>query len=339
MKVKKFLSALTAFALVCGAPVFSYERPLIEMQAAAADYTTEHNNLFWYYKYSDHIEICGAVDKTSFETFEIPSEIDQLPVTTIVGYRILTVDGVTYEPFSECTNLTSITIPNSVTTIGSSAFHKCTSLTSITIPESVTTIGSSAFNGCTVLTSVTIPESVTAVKENVFSGCTNLTSLVIKNPKCELSATMTGYVLPFTIYGYENSTAQAYALSKGMEFKLLDDAPADDNPTDIIEMKTGETKIVTGYSDAEWAVSNADILSISQDGTVTAKSAGTAFAYAIKDDSILKRFTISVTGDIISLADVNKDGKVNSSDASDILRYYAYTSTNGTLSFEEFMKK
>ena len=80
-----------------------------------------------------------------------------------------------------CTLLTSITIPNSVTTIGESAFYKCTSLTSITIPNSVTSIGNSAFYECTSLTSVTIPNSVTTIGENAFQSCTSLTSVTIPN--------------------------------------------------------------------------------------------------------------------------------------------------------------
>ena len=117
--------------------------------------------------------------------------------------------------------MTSITISNNVTTVGTSAFSGCTGLTSVKI-DNITTIANNMFTNCSSLTSVTIPESVTSVKDNAFVGCTNLTSLVIKNPKCELSATMTGFVLPFTIYGYKNSTAQAYALSKGMDFVAID---------------------------------------------------------------------------------------------------------------------
>ena len=65
--------------------------------------------------------------------------------------------------FSYCSGLTSVTIPNSVTSIGSSAFENCSGLTSVTIPNSVTSIGSSAFSGCSGLTSVTIPNSVTSI--------------------------------------------------------------------------------------------------------------------------------------------------------------------------------
>ena len=83
--------------------------------------------------------------------------------------------------FSGCTNLTSITIPNSVTSIGGGAFQNCSSLTSITIPNSVTSIGNSTFSGCTGLTSITIPNSVTSIGNSAFNGCTGLTSITIPN--------------------------------------------------------------------------------------------------------------------------------------------------------------
>ena len=72
-------------------------------------------------------------------------------------------------------------IPNSVTSIGSSAFYGCSGLTSITIPNSVTSIGDYAFNGCSGLTSVTIPNSVTRIEEFTFQGCSSLASITIPN--------------------------------------------------------------------------------------------------------------------------------------------------------------
>ena len=65
----------------------------------------------------------------------------------------------------------TVTIPDSVTTIGMWAFSGCSSLTSITIPDSVTVIGTSAFNGCCSLASIAIPDSVTAIGERAFDGC------------------------------------------------------------------------------------------------------------------------------------------------------------------------
>ena len=73
--------------------------------------------------------------------------------------------------FSGCTGLTSITIPDSVTEIGGFAFEDCTNLTNITIPDSVTEIGGYAFEGCTNLKSITIPDSVTEIGYGAFEGC------------------------------------------------------------------------------------------------------------------------------------------------------------------------
>jgi hypothetical protein len=73
-----------------------------------------------------------------------------------------------------CTSLTSVTIPESVTSIGSSAFAACSSLTSITIGNGVTSIGGSAFSGCTSLTSITIGNGVTSIGEWAFRNCNSL---------------------------------------------------------------------------------------------------------------------------------------------------------------------
>jgi hypothetical protein len=85
------------------------------------------------------------------------------------------VTSIGNEAFLDCTGLSSITIPNSVTSIGDGAFEGCTGLISITIPNSVTSIGGWAFYGCTGLSSVTIPNSVTNIDWGTFSGCTGLT--------------------------------------------------------------------------------------------------------------------------------------------------------------------
>ncbi len=77
------------------------------------------------------------------------------------------------------TGLVSVTIPNSVDSIGDYAFWNCMSLASVTIGNSVMYIGDGAFWGCTSLTSIAIPNSITSIGRNVFNGCTGLTSVTI----------------------------------------------------------------------------------------------------------------------------------------------------------------
>ena len=79
----------------------------------------------------------------------------------------------------QCSSLQSVTIPDSVTSIGDSAFSCCSSLQSVTIPDSVTSIGGRAFGECSSLQSVTIPDSVTSIDESAFSWCTSLQSVII----------------------------------------------------------------------------------------------------------------------------------------------------------------
>ena len=80
--------------------------------------------------------------------------------------------------------MTSVTIPNSVNSIGFEAFKGCSGLTSVTIPNSVTAIGNSAFNSCKGLTSVTIGNSVTSIGEYAFWGCSGSTTIFYNAENC-----------------------------------------------------------------------------------------------------------------------------------------------------------
>ena len=105
--------------------------------------------------YDGTLEITEYVGNSA--TYVIPSEIDGKRVTQIG-----------YDAFNDCTELTSITIPDGVTIIGNSAFSDCTSLETVTIPNSVTQIYTRAFYNCTSLKEVTIPASVTDIGDEAF---------------------------------------------------------------------------------------------------------------------------------------------------------------------------
>ena len=104
---------------------------------------------------TEYIDVGGAAS--------IPATINGLPVIRIAD-----------NAFQYQSSLTSVTIPNSVTSIGGSAFKGCTGLTSVTIPNSVTSIGGYTFYGCTGLTNVTIGNSVKSIGYDAFYGCSGL---------------------------------------------------------------------------------------------------------------------------------------------------------------------
>lgn len=133
------------------------------------------------------LEYCGTNSD-----IVIPSEIQGKRVVEIASgafsdnpsnlTSVIIPEGVTSiedQLFEYCSNLTSVTIPKSVTTIGDFAFSECVSLKKIDMPEGLTHIGECAFNGCRSLESITIQKGITNIGYGVFSGCGTLTSLVI----------------------------------------------------------------------------------------------------------------------------------------------------------------
>ena len=113
--------------------------------------------------------------------------------------------------FYNCTSLMNVTIPDSVTSIGSYAFYSCTSLMNVTIQDSVTSIGSYAFSGCTSLTNIVIPDSVTSIESYVFYNCTALTNVTIPDSVTSIGSyafygctSLASIVIPDSVTSIEN---------------------------------------------------------------------------------------------------------------------------------------
>ncbi|MGN0760369.1 MAG: leucine-rich repeat protein, partial [Christensenellales bacterium] len=107
------------------------------------------------------VNINGGTRISSRE-FEYNSSLTSITISD-------SVTSIGEEAFYNCSGLTSITIPDSVTSIGDNAFYNCNSLTSVSIGNGVSSIGNSAFERCSSLTSITIPDSVTSIGESAFS--------------------------------------------------------------------------------------------------------------------------------------------------------------------------
>ena len=137
---------------------------------------------------SSPTRIASAI--TNFSSIEIDGVVQPNVVTGytfnttgehIVKYTLIDETSIAAGSFKACIKLTSIIIPNSVTSIGNYAFYNCYSQDSITIPDNIITIGDGAFNGCEGLISLTIPNKVTSIGENAFGDCSGLTSVTIPN--------------------------------------------------------------------------------------------------------------------------------------------------------------
>lgn len=126
----------------------------------------------------------------------IPSRYQGKPVTTIGPAAFFnsavtsvtipdSVTSISDEAFINCPKLTNISIPNSVTYIGFSAFSSCTSLKSITLPSSLSFISGALFLGCSQLTTIHIPVSVTSIGNNAFADCPSLMTVTYPGSKTQ----------------------------------------------------------------------------------------------------------------------------------------------------------
>ncbi|HZM05784.1 MAG TPA: leucine-rich repeat domain-containing protein [Candidatus Saccharimonadales bacterium] len=105
-------------------------------------------------------------------TVTIPTNIDGLMVIRIGEFAFAEMDEGPW-------NLTGITIPASVTSIGAGAFYSCASLTGVTLPSSITNFGNNVFDSCYSVTNVTIANGITSTGEGTFANCFSLTSVTL----------------------------------------------------------------------------------------------------------------------------------------------------------------
>ncbi len=168
--------------LLCVAMLMSF-LPLQSLQASAATYSgTCGDNLRWEIDADTGvltISGTGAMrDYISYTSSTSAPWYDyQTDITSVqIGDSVTSIGNYA---FAECSSLTSVAVGSSVMTIGEHAFYYSDALTSITIPDSVTSIGECAFHSCRSLGELIIPESVTTIEAGAFMYCDKLTSIAI----------------------------------------------------------------------------------------------------------------------------------------------------------------
>ena len=227
-----------------------------------------------------------------------PTPMQDSPFDFLNNFLILSTDKktvISYNANIDVTGIT-ITIPNTVTTIGAEALHYCRLLTSVVIPSSVTSIAKNAFYMCTSLTSVTIPSSVTSIAQNAFSECVSLKNITLQQTdsqqltalgeKCFFNTNINSQsILEMIIMGYSNIVLNEAGIPASLiEFAILNKM--------FLYLSEDKTKIV-GYD----LYANSIILEkpIVIPSSVTAIEAG-----ALQGSSL---HSISIPSKVISIGD------------------------------------
>ena len=214
---------------------------------------------------------------------------------------------------------TSVTIPNSVTTIGDRAFYGCSGLTSVTIPNSVTSIGSSAFSDCSGLTSVTIGNSVTSIGNSAFSGCNNLrdvTSLAVTPPTLGTTVFSVAGILKVPC-----GSLSAYRYSAWLDYFTI-----------MEEICDNMTITVTSANESMGTVSGSGEYAFGTVATITAiPNEGYRFV-SWNDGNTDNPRTITVTEDATYIASFEEGVGIESRDMLSELAFYP-NPTSGIITF------
>lgn len=175
-------------------------------------------------------------------------------------------------------------VPDTVSSIGSSAFYGCEALTDITLGSKLKKIDSQTFYGCIALPSIVIPYNVTTIGDSAFVNCTKLTQITVPRNTASIESNAFSYPRKMTMYGPSGCYAQTYANGKGIKY-VAQDIHATSIRLDITN-KTAEyydefqltaTIAPQNFTDAvTWTSSNEDVATVSDTGYVEVCGVGTA---------------------------------------------------------------
>ncbi len=223
--------------------------------------------------------------------------------------------------FQNCSSLKNVFLPNTVQSLGMCSFQNCISINTVNMPVDLKTIGASAFDGCTGIGSVFLPGKVKSVAENAFRGCTGLTDAYVSSSVNIIEKnSFSGCVsLKTAVFGgnYVNlnnvfdvmSIPMVYYPSNATGWENYGDKKTSYPGTTSVKI-TGSTKLKPGksakltvsvsprseeFDDVYYLTSsNTSVVSVAQDGTVSAKAAGAAVISATALNGKVNTVTITV---------------------------------------------
>ena len=259
----------------------------------------------------NNIEVAGILTKPAVEViakYDNYSNDVVIPSVVTHNYADYNVEAIAVSAFSGCTSLTSITIPNSVTSIGNNAFYDCSSLTSVTLGGKIESIGRRAFSGCAALNEITLPASVKSIGENAFAGCTKL----------------------YDIYCYAMEPPTAYE-SSFANYNAFLHVPCDNQRVYLLDVLFGNFKYIECL-EAETATTDTVVVDPSfNDAEFIWPSNSSADSYTLaisKDGEVFCTLTFNANGQLTGIAFApSRDGQHNAPAAAQTANGFAFTVT------------
>ena len=176
LALSMLLTFLPVSAFAEGTPPPYSDSQALDSNDTSNTYTDSSNNK---YQYTLNTDGTATLTKFTGTNANVPAFVKDHTVTEIAPYAFAILKAGSTTQATPNTLLLSVTLPDSITTIGDHAFADCEALTSIALPDGVTAIPTGTFEYCTSLSSITLPAQLTSIGEGAFNYCTALTSIVL----------------------------------------------------------------------------------------------------------------------------------------------------------------
>jgi hypothetical protein len=320
--------------------------------------------------FDDHVSVVWCDESGDVV---IPSKVDGLPVTKIE-------DGALYAP-----RMTSLVLPDTIEEIGSHMCVGCEKLKSVKLPSKIKTIPEFAFEGCRLLEKIEIPSGVTEIGRSAFSNCTSLKKLKLPEKleilgdgafdNCSLETVdIPEGVREIPIWCFMDNNFKELVLPENVE-KVGSWAFSDCSDLEKVTVLNPECEFATNFNlGLEERDENGYVINDKRDKCTYYGYKGSTLEKMAKDEKIkfvaldeenneslgdtngdgkvdsvdasyiLKAYSEFSTGtaqpteEQLACCDITNDGKIDSVDASKVLSYYSAVSTGSTISFTDFLK-
>jgi len=255
---------------------------------------------------------------TSLKNVNIPNKITEIGDATFSGCQSLerivipdTVTSLGNNVFSGCSNLKDIVLPDSIKSIGMETFTNCTALKSITLPKNLKQLSASLFRYSTNLEQVVLPNGMTSIEATAFADCPNLKSVTIPSTVTNLGSRVFSNSPKVVILIAENSEAYRFAVNNSVAYRFISTGINLDK--DNLALKVGNKStfnvILSPYTVLEntnltWTSSAPDIVSVSDDGTVTANAVGVATITVKNANGHTATATVNVDNVVVPITSV-----------------------------------